>query len=74
MKFPLNGKEVEPKVTVGLAFALTEIEGISQNDMIIKMLEYSIGMSKKQVESLPLECMPELTEIVQYVSSKLEAK
>lgn len=74
MEFKLNGKKVKPKVTVGLAFALTEKESLPQNEMIALMLKHTIGMEKKQIDALPLECMDELTAIIEYVGSKLEQK
>jgi len=70
MKFPLNGKQVEPKITFGLALALMNCS--NERDTVIAMFDYSVGMNEKELEDLPMSCISEATDIINYLKSELE--
>jgi len=70
MKFPLNGKDVTPKVNFGLALALMSCT--TESETIITMFDCSLGMDEKELIDLPLSCINEVTDIVNYLNSELE--
>ena len=70
MEFKLNKKTVKPKVTFGLALALTSCN--SERETIVAMFDYSIGMSEKELEDLPISCVNEVTAIINYLNEELE--
>jgi len=70
MEFKLNGKKVTPKVTFGLALALSDCN--TRRDTIITMFRYSLGINEKTLEALPISCTVEVTAIISYLNEELE--